>query len=164
MTSNYLGYHGTTRESADKILSEQRFPFSVDDEEWLGDGVYFFENDRKQAEYWCTKVRKYKAWTVLESQIEASKVIDLLDTETREEFQKIAEKLKDRYHKRKDQKPRKLINAVVLNAMYKIAPYDMVRAAFVIPRGHTVYRTNIEPIHIQLCVRNHSCIKTIREA
>ncbi len=37
-------YHGTTNDSAKKILEEKRFKKSTGDRHWLGDGVYFYED------------------------------------------------------------------------------------------------------------------------
>jgi len=66
-----IGYHGTTRESALKILASKKFLISKGKNQWLGEGVYFFENDLKQAYNWCTKARKYSNWVIIKSRIEA---------------------------------------------------------------------------------------------
>lgn len=158
-----LGYHGTTREAAKEIIKLNRYKISCDDEDWLGKGVYFFQDDIKQAYYWCVKARKYKQWRILKSDIEAKKVINLDDTQTRERFEKIARKLQYRYMKRSDNKPRKLINSVVIEVMYRADPFDVIKKVYTIPNTHPVYRTNIAPMHIQLCVRNLNCIKTIEQ-
>lgn len=47
--AEFQGFHGTRRDSADQILRTQYFKFSMDDEEWLGKGIYFFDLDVKQA-------------------------------------------------------------------------------------------------------------------
>ena len=37
------GYHGTTQESAKSILKEKQFKLSQSNKEWLGEGIYFYE-------------------------------------------------------------------------------------------------------------------------
>ena len=47
-----IGYHGTVKTSAEKILSSKEFIESNNDNEWLGHGIYFFadiENAIKKA-------------------------------------------------------------------------------------------------------------------
>ncbi|MCK9526103.1 MAG: hypothetical protein M0R49_09285 [Limnochordia bacterium] len=163
MTHKYWGYHGTTRANADEILRSGRFRFSTEEQEWLGRGIYFFENDPRQARNWCMKARKYPEWAVLRSKIEANVVIDLVDTETFERFRSIANRMKMRYTKLRDGRPRHLINSVVLNAMYEAEPYDLVRGIFEVPSTYTVDRTNIKQYQIQLCVRNLQCVKETSE-
>ncbi|MBU5437774.1 hypothetical protein KQI42_07130 [Tissierella sp. MSJ-40] len=158
-----IGFHGTRREFADSILQSERFKISKDDEEWLGPGVYFFENDIKQAYYYCIKAKKFKSWAILRSDIQANIIMDLTDLETLERFEEVAEAIKNRYYKRSDGKPRKLLNSVVLNIIYKAEEYDLVRAVFPVPSTRCIPRTNIMPMQVQLCVRNLQCIKTITE-
>ena len=38
------GYHGTTEESANDILSSREYLISNGEEEWLGNGIYFYPN------------------------------------------------------------------------------------------------------------------------
>ena len=56
-------YHGTTLESARSILAEG-FAYSLGNEHWLGDGVYFFAEGvgyapERAAELWA-EYRAYK--------------------------------------------------------------------------------------------------------
>jgi len=41
---NLIGYHGTDKSSAEKIINDDYFTHSIGDEEWLGKGIYFFES------------------------------------------------------------------------------------------------------------------------
>lgn len=159
----YIGYHGTSKEAATSILNSKCFKISNDDEEWLGEGVYFFEDDPIQAVDWCTKVNRFSEWSVLKSDLEAEKVINMLDRKTYTQFKELSKLVKGKYNTRKDRKPRKLINSVIFNMMYNIEKYDMVRAAFQIPSAECADRSNILPMQIQLCVRNRECIKSIEE-
>lgn len=49
-----LGYHGCDREVAEGLLSgEEKFKASKNDHDWLGHGVYFWENNPKRALEWA---------------------------------------------------------------------------------------------------------------
>ena len=62
-------YHGTNREAANNIITHGFKP-SIKNNEWLGNGIYFFK-DYISAEYWQ---RKYKSnGVVLQASIEVNK-------------------------------------------------------------------------------------------
>lgn len=160
----FIGYHGTTRDKAEGILANNSFSMSNGEEEWLGVGVYFFEDDGKQAVYFCKKVRRYKEFEIIKSKIEAEKIINLVDTETFELFKNYAKKLNNRYKYLSDGKtPRKFIDSIVLNFMYKIEKYDLVRGIFEVSTQDPIDRSRLKQMQIQLCVRNRECIKTVEE-
>ena len=49
-----VGYHGTSEDSAQSILSSQNMYPSNGLDEWLGRGYYFFV-DLDDAKWWCTQ-------------------------------------------------------------------------------------------------------------
>ena len=163
LTYECTGYHGTDIGSCEKIILTNKFIDSVDDEEWLGSGVYFFENDKKQAIYYMSKAKKKSEYKVISCDIKSDNLLDLLDISNYENFERFAVQLKDRYKKRKDGKQRVLMNGVILNFMHKVNPYDVVRGVFDVPRRTVAPRTNIKPVQIQICVKNHDCISNIKE-
>lgn len=163
MEKVFIGYHGTTRENGKNIIAMKYFHYSVGEKEWLGTGVYFFEDDIIQAKNFCVKARKYDEWMIIKSEIKATKVIDLINSEHLAEFRTIANKIRNRYKKQSDGRPRELLNSVVLNIMYRANPYEIVRACFVVPKANRIYGTNISPMQIQLCVRDRCCIKSYEE-
>lgn len=87
---DFVGYHGTSKESGDKILNES-FLKSDTLDEWLGKGVYFFisgiSDPKNDAECWAKKmaydndshVLKYDKLKVLKSKISATddQILDL---------------------------------------------------------------------------------------
>jgi len=163
--NHYTGYHGTTKESSIEILKSGHFRDSLDENEWLGQGVYFFEDDIKQAYNFCVKARRYQSWAILRCDIEAAIVFDLTKVDDFQEFRRIANLIKERYTMvDKNNKRRRLLNSFILNTIYKIYPYDLVRHIFRIPQYRFIFGTNITAYQIQLCVRNKDCIKTIQEA
>ncbi|WPX08550.1 hypothetical protein [Anaerocellum danielii] len=156
------GYHGTTRESAIKILASKKFLISRGKKQWLGEGVYFFENDLKQAYNWCTKARKYRDWVIIKSRIEADTLLDLCDLETFELFEALVYKIKNRIDNKGNNKFR-WRELHVIDLMYRLCPFDVVRAAYIVPSSKPISGTNIYPIQVQVCVKNIECIKSIEE-
>ena len=63
------GYHGTTQESAKSILKEKQFKLSQSNKEWLGEGIYFYEQF-SDAYNWRNRTDKERA--VLHSVIEVN--------------------------------------------------------------------------------------------
>lgn len=53
------GYHGTTENTASVIKKENRFLSSVKDNEWLGNGVYFFAK-KEHAAWWAREQGRLK--------------------------------------------------------------------------------------------------------
>jgi hypothetical protein len=95
MTHKFTGYHGTSLNSATKIV-DSNFSLSVGDDEWLGSGVYFFiegisSKPEIQAEKWAIaqswdnvkKRHKYQRYATIKSGIEVDD--DCLLDLTREE-------------------------------------------------------------------------------
>ncbi len=163
MIQTYTGYHTTTISRGENILNTKKYSISYKEEEWLGRGVYFFEKDIQQAINFCTKARKYDDYVILKSKIEANICIDLDNLETMKILEKIAKEIQNRYIKLKDGRPRKLKNAVILDKLYKIKPYDVVKKTFSIEKTTHIYDTNFIWVQVQICVRNRDCIKTIEE-
>ena len=72
------GYHGTNQENAAKILADG-FSSSRNLYDWLGDGVYFFQDAPQRAQEWA--IDNYPATpAVIGAEILLSDCIDLLDT------------------------------------------------------------------------------------
>lgn len=165
MTRTFTGFHGTTENRAKIVMRTSNFIASCGQEEWLGIGVYFFEDDIKQAYNFCVKARKYNFWKILVSKVVCENiVIDLMQSEYYEKFSELAQRVKTRYKSTADgNKIRMLNNSVIMDIMYRVLPYDAVRGAFKVPSTSPACNTNIEYFQIQLCVRNKTCIKSIEE-
>jgi hypothetical protein len=79
---NIKGFHGTTEKNADEIL-KNGFQISKNDEDWLGEGVYFFidgiSNPLLSAIEWASNTHGQSNCAVLESDIliEAKDILDL---------------------------------------------------------------------------------------
>lgn len=81
--NNMIGYHGTTRDNAEKIVSQQSFIDSDRENDWLGRGVYFFAY-KLHASWWVTH-RRYqgKKVEILEAELQYTdeQMLDLDDPE-----------------------------------------------------------------------------------
>lgn len=71
------GYHGTNKRSAQKIIA-RGFDFSTNDYDWLGTGVYFFQDAHRRAAAWARE-RYPDSPAVIRSELVLENCIDLLD-------------------------------------------------------------------------------------
>ena len=71
------GYHGTSSEAANMILREG-FQISRNTYDWLGDGVYFFQDASARAWEWAFK-RHGNGGAVIGAEIRIADCMDLLD-------------------------------------------------------------------------------------
>ncbi|MCU4677301.1 hypothetical protein N7931_16885 [Catenovulum sp. 2E275] len=179
------GFHGLDKTTALKILlQEDNFRHSTNKYDWLGSGVYFWENNLERAKQYAIQDSKRKNSSikepfVLAAVIELGNCLDLLD-------QKYNDFLKVAYTQLKqdleaedieiptnkgfssndfDFKARELDCAVIRYACALAEeagePFDSVRAAFIegtpLYEGARFYSEN----HIQLAIINPDCIKGI---
>jgi hypothetical protein len=179
------GFHGMDRDAAIKILNQESdFIHSSNDYDWLGNGVYFWENNLERAKQYAEEDRKrrntkIKEPFVLGAVIELGNCLDLLDQKgldfIKECHQLLVEDLKaenkpipvnKKIGKNDfDFKNRQLDCAVIRYACAVAEeqgqPFDSVRAAFIegdqLYDGAKVFSKN----HIQLAIRNMDCIKGI---
>ena len=52
---NLVLWHGSTKEKAHKILQEKEFVPSKREADWLGNGIYFWEESHEAAYYWTCR-------------------------------------------------------------------------------------------------------------
>lgn len=176
---NYVGYectayHGNKQHNIDKFIAQGKFDVSISGQNWLGTGVYFFENDLKQAVDWCKLARDYYRWSVIEAIIKAEKIINLIDTKNYNTFiellqeirknKKVLNKLKRSYEiKNRVRVKDHFLNSLVLDLMYDHEPYELVKHAFRVPGRMEEEGTNIVAIQIQICVKDQNCIVNFKE-
>jgi hypothetical protein len=160
------GYHGTTVEAAQRILSEGFQP-SRNEYDWLGDGAYFFQGAPARAFEWaCEQADAEPA--VVGAEIDLSGCIDLLDTRwhpvVREAYDGLlailaAEGLPV---PRQSTGAHRLDRAVINHAAGLLEetgmPVRSVRASF--REGDPLYPGSAlyDRAHVQICVRDPSAI------
>ena len=157
-------YHGTSKENAEQILLTRTYKESGRDE-WLGRGVYFFENDPLQAHKF---VKAYKnlsnaAIQVLFTKLcvmEDKNMLDLMTDEDRDFIEDYERRLRAKikrtlsphniYWKHKE--------GYVLDFLFEKNPYALVRAAYDIPKRPRTEGFGYAQVQIQVCVKQPSCI------
>lgn len=179
------GFHGMDKEAALKILNqESEFRHSNNAYDWLGSGVYFWENNFERARQYAIEdsERKHssiKVPFVLGSVIELRNCLDLLDQRYNDLIRLAHKQLKRSLEAEGktlpknrnfgssdfDFKARELDCAVIRYACALAddagESFDSVRAAFIegepLYEGSKFYSNN----HIQLAIINPNCIKGI---
>lgn len=106
MEERMVGHHGSTKPICNKIIENKKFKPSKNTENfndsiisgnntyhWLGEGIYFWHNNVKRAEYWAKGVAKKqnKMFQVLEVPIcyESNRIFDI----RKKEFYKIIKEI-----------------------------------------------------------------------
>lgn len=166
MVFKCIGHHGTTHKASDEILRTGIFLCKESYEnDWLGKGIYFFENDILQAEDFCFRARKLPKYSILQCNIKckSDKLLDFCRVDNYNLFNKVADEIRNKVIKTEQGKDITLINAAVITYMCYIIPMDVIRAAFPVPGRKRREKSDIIPIQIQICVRNHVCISDIEE-
>jgi hypothetical protein len=175
-----LAYHGCSLETAQKLLGGSPFQPSVQDYDWLGSGIYFWENDILRAYHWATEPRlNFDHPSVVGAAIELGNCLDLTTQygisavklaydkfiiTSKSDGVPIPANVDPANYPGRDKILRRL-DCAVMNYLYEIAeteqesdpqsqPYATVRAMF--PEGTEPYPGAgfRDKTHIQVCVRD----------
>lgn len=186
LPSFILGFHGCDKKLKDEVLSgKKQLKISKNSYDWLGNGIYFWENNPERALEYAKEIKKYperyntsiKNPAVLGAAIDLGKCINFLDSKFIK-LLKVAHKTIEDACK-KDKMKFMLENTVLHYNIYlkrdldcivvetvnslllrdNPKGFDSVRAAYF--EGNPVYPTAgfMEKSHIQVCIRNPNCIK-----
>ena len=173
-----LGFHGCTKDTFEQVLyHHQELEPSNNTYDWLGNGVYFWENSYDRAMDWALNHYKKEDAEVIGTVLDLGFCLDLLDFSSREVlkvgYDILVEECKQ-FHvqlpinknigKNTDLLIRELDCAVIerihrFGEEMNTEEYDSVRGAFI--EGKRIYPNSgfYEKTHIQICVRNPNCIK-----
>lgn len=175
-----LAYHGCDREHGERVVAgERELTPSKNIYDWLGHGIYFWEDDYIRAEEWAHIRMKMPESTIKEPYVIGA-VIDLghcLSLLRREDIKitergfKLLSKLQDQKgeplpkNKGGDDKLKRELDCGVIQAVHTIRrlegqpEYDSVRGMF--QEGNEPYPGSgfRDRNHIQICIRNSDCIK-----
>jgi hypothetical protein len=175
------GYHATTPECAAEILS-RGFKLSDHSYEWLGKGIYFFQDTKDYARYWARNERKEGLLAepaIIGAEINYERFLDLVEHQHLLKLKKFYERLEKSartdYGSAKAAqrahdgvwKPRAhpldcfVINEAALAAEEGGEPFYALRAVFfegdpIYPKSHLFDRQ-----HIQVAVREPKLIHKI---
>jgi hypothetical protein len=172
-----LGFHGCDRSVGEAVLAgEIDLRASEKDYDWLGNGIYFWENNPVRAMRWA-EWSAAQPWSKVEDPFVVGAVIDLghclslLQTDGIEAINSAYKMLKEASEAEgvpplpeNDGVMRRLDCRVVqvlhsIREYAELPPFDTVRGMF--PEGEELYPNAgfRDQNHIQLCVRSRSCIK-----
>ncbi len=173
-----VGYHGCDESVAEKVLAGvDGFKPSVNEYDWLGRGIYFWEHGVDRAYRFALEQQKrgkVKKPTVVGALIQLGLCFDLLDTRFTADVSKIYPLLRNLWKaqglevpKNKGGSPDKklrFLDCAVLNAYLTGLEekagkkYQTVRGAF--REGRPVFRNSCiyAETHIQIAVRDPACI------
>ncbi len=178
-----IGFHGCDKSVADSVVAgKTELLASTNDYDWLGSGIYFWENNEERAWQWANELAKRKSSqiqtpAVVGAVIDLGYCFDLTDSFYLKELKVSYSVLKELYADSDLQLPRnttigsssdKLIRkldcavvqtALKINAKANTHPYDSVKGVFW--EGKELYPNAgfREKNHIQICVCNPNCIK-----
>ena len=186
LPSFVLGFHSCDHSFAAAVISgRKQLRPSQNDYDWLGTGIYFWENNPQRALEFATALRGRKRRgkpgirnpAVIGAVIDLGLCLKLLDSTflqiVKEGYRTLDQALQDAGQPLPVNRPPKsgsdillrdldcaVINAVhALRAEQNLPAFDTVRSAFI--EGDELYPggTFREKNHIQVCVRNAACIK-----
>lgn len=178
-----IGFHGCDQSVVDKVVTgKDNLLASKNSYDWLGHGIYFWENNQERASDWAVQLSKHKDSSiktpaVIGAIIDLGYCLDLTDNYFLEELKigydevirlcKAANRPIPKNEGTKgspDLLIRKLDCAVIqtihwLHRKQKSTPYDSVRGVFW--EGKDIYPNAgfKEKNHIQICICNPNCIK-----
>lgn len=172
-----LGFHGCNKETYDNVIQKkEHLHASLNAYDWLGNGIYFWENNYTRAFEWAYNRYKDDA-AVVGAVIDLGYCLNLTDSASSDILRDGYELLKIRCDlcdkplpqnrpskKTKDVLLRDLDCAVIqqihdYNQSMGISAFDSVRGIFT--EGNPVYEGSefLEKTHVQLCICNPNCIK-----
>jgi hypothetical protein len=171
-----IAYHGCDSTVAEEVLNGGSFKKSVNDYDWLGEGIYFWEYGADRALRFAEEQKrrkKIKSAAVVGALVQLGRCFDLMDTRFTSELRVAYEALKRLRDGEglalpknggagPDKKLRHLDCAVLNFYLGTLEasgqPYDTVRCGFV--EGAPAYEGSgiHEQSHVQLSVRSPGCI------
>lgn len=170
-----LGFHGCNRETYERVLySHEELNSSTNDDDWLGNGIYFWENSYERALEWAQTHKSDENPSVIGAVIDLGFCLNLSDYGCTQALSKAYEILKLESETAatklpqnggKSDKPLRRLDCAVIERFHKMnrdlnrQEYDSVRGIFF--EGNAIYPDSgiLEKTHIQICVRNPNCIK-----
>lgn len=167
-----VAYHGTSNEGEKGILKSRTFNPSVNDDEWIGKGIYYFINYKaiENSINWAKNVKNFKFYSIIESNIcvEENKILDLDDPEYRELFHDYREaflKISGRKNviiKDDDKKKVKKLDCMIIDKLAQKGNFDAILQSRYIElrkrkSGKQLIASNVPNCNI-LCVKNYNII------
>ncbi len=173
-----LGFHGCDISTYKKVLiNHENLKASDNQYDWLGNGIYFWENSYQRACDWAKNNTKYEKPAVIGAVIDLGHCLNLTDYHSADVLGRGYEMLKEKYAALGEElpvnrKPNKNgdvllrdLDCAVIQQIHqyhketKAREYDSVRGVFIEGREAYPGAGFKEKTHIQLCIVNPNCIK-----
>jgi hypothetical protein len=173
------GFHSCDKEVGLKVLNgETDLNPSENPWDWLGHGIYFWEQNPGRALLYANESAEGKQKNktriatpfVLGGIIELGKCLNLLESESLAVVKQAYDRLVKTYAQTSREMPvnkgaRRELDCAVIRSVHEVArvkgvsPYDTVRSAF--QEGHALYEGSnfTDRLHVELCVINKEMIK-----
>ncbi|MBE6400864.1 MAG: hypothetical protein E7037_02365 [Verrucomicrobia bacterium] len=169
----FIGYHGCDRKTAQKILINHEALHESDAEsEWLGTGVYFWNNDPQRALEWA-KHKEVETPYVIGAIIQPQKLLDFSTREAESLVKCAYDWLYDEYQNSNEKLPKnqkfgqgdlfyknRKLDCLVMNTLHanSLQEHDVFSAPFL--EGDPIYETGffLRETHVQICVKNLNAI------
>lgn len=177
-----IGFHGCDRDVATRVICDgQALLPSNNNYDWLGPGVYFWENNEQRAREFAAEQalrrRQDLVPDVIGAVIDLGLCLDLTDQVCIDEMRTGFEKLRDSLRSNGVDLPdnegltaagdkwKRRLDCAVINMVHELRrrshqyPYESVRSPFI--EGQALYAgtTFTAKTHIQIAIRNPNCIK-----
>ena len=178
-----LGFHGCDKSIRDKVINGGSLTKSNNSYDWLGSGIYFWENDPYRAKEWAVELSKrsdssIKEPSVVGAVIDLGFCLNMMNRHNTDYVKMCYDYLLRHYEKFKEDLPQnknignnkdlllRYLDCAVINAALFISSteeqycsYDTVRGLFV--EGDPIYPNAgfTEKTHVQISVINPNCIK-----
>lgn len=176
-----IGFHACDRSTFERVIQKgESLNSSNNDYDWLGSGIYFWENNISRARDYASELKKrnrIQEEAVIGAVIDLGLCLNLLETEylqlVRQGFEILDSKCKTANIKLPENTPSgsrmdllvRRLDCAVIQTVHsymkeeKRTEFDSVRGVFM--EGGELYPTAgfNEKNHIQICVLNPNCIK-----
>lgn len=170
-----LAFHGCSKETYEKVLyHHEELSGSTNDYDWLGNGIYFWENSYERAMEWAQTHKADEESSVIGAVINLGFCLNLSDYGCTKVLKIAYDLLKYEcmqaeaelpQNSGKNGKPLRKLDCAVIERLHKMnddlgrPAYDSVRGIFF--EGEAIYPGSEiwDKTHIQICVRNPNCIK-----
>ena len=183
-TGLVLGFHGCDKSVRDAVIKgEYDLKPSLNDYDWLGNGIYFWESDPQRALEWANQLANRKSSSVKEpavlgAVIDLGHCFDLMNRQSVRMLAKGYELLKNSCAMNDEPIPQnrnvkgnndflyRNLDCAVIQLIHEMmakgsgtTPFDSVRGLFL--EGKAAYDGSCfkEKTHVQLCIINPNCIK-----
>ena len=174
-----IAYHGCDKSVRDSVLKGDPFIKSENPYDWLGNGVYFWENDEQRAFEWAVSLKdsgRISEPSVIGAVLDLGNCLNLLERESLDMLSQGYDSLKDMSEDMGYEMPHNAnikgnndwllrnLDCAVIEQVHMIVreknlpQYDSVRGLF--EEGDAVYPGSgfRHKTHIQICIVNPNCI------